>query len=73
MGIYYQMHDSDRDSLDREQALADYIVDSARECGTDSPCLDFCPYYMVSLGICNYGCAFPWCRVGRILKEEGIL
>lgn len=29
----YALHDADRDSLDREQALADYIVDSARECG----------------------------------------
>lgn len=68
----YQTADADRAALYREQDLADYIVDSARECGTDSPCLDFCPYYMVSLGICNYGCAFPRCRVGRILNEEGI-
>ena len=29
----YQTADADRDSLDRDAALADYIVDSARECG----------------------------------------
>ena len=68
MGIYYQMHDADRDYLDREAALADYIVDSARECGVDTAC-DWCPYYHVTVGVCHYGSRWPECRTGRILKE----
>ena len=67
----YQTADADRDSLDRDAALADYIVDSARECGVDRAC-DWCPHYHVTVGVCHYGSRWPECRVGRILREEGI-
>ncbi len=69
----YQTVDADRDSLDLLQAMDDYIIDMARELGTEDICQSFCPDYLITVGVCHYGCAFPWCRVGRILKEEGIL
>lgn len=65
-------YDQDRDSLDREAAVTDYIIDSARECGTDSPC-EWCPWYMVTIGVCYYGQRPPECRAGRILREERLI
>lgn len=63
-------YDQDRDSLDRERATADYIIDSAREC--EWSC-DLCPYYMITVGVCCYGQRPPECRAGRILREEKLI
>lgn len=69
---YYAI-DMDQEAHRSEMAVHDYIVEMAREHGTDDICQNFCPYYCVIHGYCYSGCVFPSCRTGRILKEEGII
>lgn len=62
-------HDMDHEAVMEHQGRTDYIIDGAAECGTDNPC-EWCPHYMVAIGVCRYGDEFPRCETGRVLRNR---
>ena len=66
----YQTADMDQQWRDEQEARVEYILDGATQCGASNPCIDFCPNYMHSIGMCRYGEEFPRCETGRILRNK---